>query len=136
MSDRKPRRILLVDDEPSILKVVGRRLELAGYEVVTALDGEEGLSKAKLGRPDAIILDLMMPKLNGFEVCAQLKGDPAHQHIPIIIFTAKGKEMDERLCREIGADAYISKPMQATALLEQLEALLGNVLPGSPPASS
>ena len=129
------RRILLVDDEPAILKVVGRRLELAGYEVVTASDGEEGLSKAQASRPDAIILDLMMPRMDGFQVCERLKKDPAYQHIPIIILTARGKAGDERRLRELGADAYLSKPMQSHALLEQLEALLGNVLPEDrPPA--
>jgi two-component system alkaline phosphatase synthesis response regulator PhoP len=125
----KQRRVLLVDDEPSIIKTVGKRLELAGYEVLTALDGQDGLAKAKVGRPDVIILDLMMPKLSGFEVCNALKADPAYKHIPIIIFTGKGQEMDERLCRELGAEAYISKPHDATTLLEQIEALLSHVLP-------
>ena len=129
------RRVLVVDDEPSIIKVVGKRLEVAGYEVLTAMDGQEGLTKARLGRPDVIVLDLMMPKLNGFEVCAALKQDPQFQHIPIIIFTGKGKGMDEQLCRECGANAYLTKPHRPEELIEQIEALLANVLPDEPPGS-
>lgn len=126
------RRVLLVDDEPSIIKVVGKRLEVAGYEVLIAMDGQEGLTKAKLGRPDVIVLDLMMPKLNGFEVCAALKQDPQFQHIPVIIFTGKGRGMDEQLCRECGANAYLTKPHRPEELIEQIEALLANVLPQTP----
>ena len=123
------RRVLLVDDEPSIIKVVGKRLEVAGYEVLTAMDGDEGLTKARLGKPDVIVLDLMMPKVNGFEVCAALKKDPKYQHIPVVIFTGKGRPMDEQLCRECGANAYITKPHKPEELIEQIEALLAHVLP-------
>ena len=131
MADVK-RRVLLVDDEPSIVKTVGKRLEVAGYEVLVAMDGEDGLAKAQLGHPDVILLDLMLPKKNGFEVCMSLKSDPRYQRIPIIIFTGKGQEMDEQVCRELGADAYISKPHGGSkALLEQIEALLGRFPPPS-----
>ena len=126
------RRVLLVDDEPSIIKVVGKRLQVAGYEVVTAVDGQDGLTKARLGKPDVIILDLMLPKMSGMEVCAALKQDPAYQQIPIIIFTGKGQAMDEKLCRECGANAYITKPHDADTLIEQIEILLANVLPDAP----
>jgi len=122
------RRILLVDDEPSIVKMVGKRLELAGFEVLVAVDGREALSKAKLGRPDAIILDLMLPNVSGLEVCAELKHDPRYRRIPVIIFTGKGQELDEQLCRECGADAYINKSRRAVELIEQLEAVLERTL--------
>ncbi|MBI4598471.1 MAG: response regulator [Candidatus Omnitrophica bacterium] len=128
------RRVLLVDDEPAIVKTVGKRLEVAGYEVLIAMDGEDALTKARLGQPDVIILDLMLPKRSGYDVCSTLKNDPTYRAIPIIIFTGKGQEMDETLCRELGANAYISKPRQAKALIEQIEALLGHVLP-EPPAT-
>ena len=127
------RRVLLVDDEPAIIKVIGKGLEAAGYEVLSAMDGEDAMTKAQLGHPDVIILDLMLPKKSGFEVCAALKKDPQFQRIPIIIFTGKGQEMDEKLCRELGADAYITKPHASKALIEQIEALLANVLPQTPP---
>ena len=127
MNGRKA-RVLLVDDEPGIMKAIGKRLDVSGYEVVTAMDGEAALTKARLGRPDVIILDLMLPKLSGMEVCATLKKEAGTRHIPIIIFTAKGRGMDEQLCRECGADAYINKAQESKALLEQVEALLGTVL--------
>lgn len=126
------KRVLLIDDEASIIKMVSKRLELAGYEVLTAMNGRDGLSKAQLGAPDVIILDLMMPQMSGFEICAALKKDERFKHIPIIIFTGKGQEMDERLCRELGANAYISKPHQAGALIEMIEVLLNKVLQDKP----
>ncbi len=128
------RRVLLIDDDPALLKVVGKRLEVAGYELLTAKDGEEGLTKAQLGAPDVIIVDLVLPKKSGFEICAALKKDSRFQRIPILVFTGKGQEMDERLCREIGADGYLSKPHDAKALIEQIEALLANVLSAPPSA--
>ena len=126
-------RVLLVDDEPSIIKIIGKGLQVAGYEVVTAMDGEEAMTKAQLANPDVILLDLMLPKKSGFEVCAALKKDPRYARIPIIIFTGKGQEMDEKLCRELGANAYLSKPHGAKALIEQIEAILGALPPPSAP---
>ena len=131
---RTQRRVLLVDDEPSIIKVVGKGLEAAGYEVLTALNGRDGLMKAQLGRLDVIVLDLMMPQMSGFEICAALKRDPNCRHIPVIIFTGKGQDMDEKLCRELGAAAYISKPNTSKALVELIEALLGALPPPTGPA--
>ena len=137
MSDKPSRRrVLIVDDEPSILKMVGKRLEVAGYDVMLAQDGEEGLAEARVGSPDIILLDLMLPRKNGFEVCAILKGDPASRHVPVVIFTARGDEADERLCREVGADAYISKPRGMGPLLEQVEALLARFSQDGGPADA
>ena len=133
-NSRKSRRILLVDDEPTILKIVGMRLERAGFEVVMATDGQEALAKARIANPDAILLDLMLPKLSGLEVCAALKQDARYRHIPIVIFTARGNPTDETLCRECGANAYIDKPKGTDALLEQIEILLGRLT--GPAASS
>ena len=131
-------RVLLVDDEPSILKVVGRRLESAGYEVVTAADGQDGLTKVRVGRPDIVLLDLMLPKLSGLEVCAALKSDASLKHIPVIMFTGKGDPMDEQLCRECGANAYVNKPQGTPALLEQIDILLARwtAPPSAPPSPS
>lgn len=123
------RRIRIIDDEPGILKVLTRRLELAGYEVFTAADGQEGLSKARAGAPDLILLDLMLPKLSGFDVCATLKQNDRYRGIPIIILTAKGQSQDKQVCREAGADAYLSKAATSGVILEQIEALLGRMLP-------
>jgi two-component system phosphate regulon response regulator PhoB len=123
MSQEKP-RVLLVDDEPSIIKTVGKRLEAAGYEVMLAMDGQDGLAKAQTAHPDVIILDLMMPWVSGFEVCAVLKKDPRCQHIPIIIYSGTGQADDARRCQELGADAYVPKTDGAAALLAHSNVLL------------
>ena len=117
-------RILLVDDEISLVKMVGKRLEMGGFEVVVAMDGEEALAKAQSERPDLIILDLMLPKLTGFEVCKRLKQDPVLKHIPIVIFTAKAQEKDEQLAMSYGANAYIRKPFRADELFTTIRTLL------------
>jgi DNA-binding response OmpR family regulator len=117
-------RILLVDDEPSIVKMVGKRLEVEGFEVAIAMDGQEGLQKARTERFDLMILDLMLPKLNGYEVCTLLKQDTKYQAVPIILFTAKAQDKDEQLGLECGANAYLRKPFKAPELLEQIKRLL------------
>lgn len=122
-------RILLVDDEPSIVKMVSKRLEVEGYEVSVATDGQDALRKAQTELPNLIILDLMLPKMNGYEVCRLLKFDQKFQHIPIVLFTAKSQDQDEQMGKECGADAYIRKPFKAQELLEQLRALLNREVP-------
>jgi two-component system alkaline phosphatase synthesis response regulator PhoP len=124
-------RILLVDDEPSIVKMVGKRLEVEGFEVLVAMDGQEALTKARGEAPDLIVLDLMLPKLNGYEVCTMLKQDTRFQHIPIVLFTAKAQEKDEQLGMECGANAYVRKPFRAQELLEKIRALIAAAKPQS-----
>lgn len=126
------RRVLVVDDEPAIVKMLSKWLEHAGFEVLVATNGQDGLTKARLGHPEVILLDLMLPQVSGLEICAALKQDERHRHIPIIVFTGKGTPMDEQLCREIGADAYINKPQGMKTLIEQVEALLGRVIRQAP----
>ena len=126
-------RILLVDDEPSIIMMVGKRLEVSGFEVLTARDGQEGLTKAQTETPDLIILDLMLPQLNGFEVCTTLKQDPRYQQIPIVLFSAKTQQKDEDLGRQCGADAYVRKPFKAEELLETIRMLLQRSIDNGPP---
>ena len=125
-------RILLVDDEPSIVKMVGKRLEVEGYEVLVAMDGQEALKKAQTESPTLVILDLMLPKLNGYEVCTMLKQDARYQQIPIIIFSAKSQERDEKLGMECGANAYVRKPFKAQELLDQIRALVKGPTPMAP----
>ena len=124
-------RILLVDDEPSIVKMVGKRLEVEGFDVVVAMDGQEGLAKAQAEHPDLIILDLMLPKLNGYEVCTMLKQDTRYQKIPVVMFTAKAQDKDEKLGMECGANAYVRKPFRAQELMDKIRSLLaGSPQPG------
>lgn len=124
MDNLKRKRILLVDDEPSIIKMVGKRLEVEGFDVVVAMDGEEAFQKAQSENPDLIILDLMLPLLNGYEVCAMLKKDPLSRKIPIALFSARAQEKDEKVGLDCGADRYIRKPFKSQDLMGQVRALL------------
>ena len=116
-------RVLLVDDEPSILKVVGRRLESAGYEVVTAADGQDGLTKVRVGRPDIVLLDLMLPKLSGLEVCAALKSDASLKHIPVIMFTSHGK-LEDIFKSSTNVVGFITKPFNVTDLMNKISSVI------------
>jgi len=118
------KKILVVDDEPDITNMVELRLKAAGYEVVLGGNGEEALKLAKEHNPDLIILDVMMPPPNGFQVCRTLKDDPAYKSIPIILLTAKVSESDKFWGVESGADEYVSKPYNAEELLEKIRGLL------------
>jgi len=118
------KRILIVDDEEDILNVLRFRLEANNYEVLSASDGQEGLNKARFEKPDLIILDLMLPKLDGYKVCRMLKFDENYKSIPIIIFTASAQKKDEEFDMEMGADAYITKPFEPAILLGKMKELL------------
>ena len=109
-------KILLVEDEKNIAKVVVYNLEREGYSVAVARDGEEGLAKARKEAPDLILLDLMIPKTDGLEVCRQLKSDPKTARIPIIMLTAKTQEADRVVGLELGADDYVPKPFSVREL--------------------
>lgn len=119
------KRILIVDDEADLRKMLKFRLEALDYNVSEASDGQEGLDRARLDRPDLIILDLMLPKLDGFKVCRMLKFDERHRHIPIIMFTARAQKKDAELGKEMGVDAYITKPFEPDVLLTKIKELLG-----------
>ena len=123
MTDKKL-RILLVDDEPSIVKMVGKRLEVEGFEVTVAMDGQEGLQKAQSQQQDLIILDLMLPKLNGYEVCGLLKRDSRYEKIPIIMLSARTQEKDEKEGLAAGANVFMTKPFKSQELVERIKALL------------
>ena len=125
-------RILVVDDEPLIVTMLTKHFEEEGFTVLTARDGYEALTKARAETPDVILLDLILPKLNGYEVCTLLKQDTRYQHIPVIMLTAKVQEKDEQLGRACGAQAYVRKPVQINVLLEQIRALLPLKHPARP----
>ena len=120
----KKKRILLVEDEEDMVYAVKLQLEANNYEVITASDGQEGLKKAKEEKPELIILDLMLPKMDGYKVCRLLKFDSNYKHIPIIMFTARAQDGDKRIGAEVGADAYITKPFDPSILLNKIENLL------------
>lgn len=119
------KKILVVDDEPFIVQMVASRLAASGYETVSGADGQEALQKARAEKPDLIILDVMMPKLDGYQACATLKQDVRFQKIPIILFTAKsGDEATQIGIQDCGADALIQKPFDAKVLLDKISELL------------
>lgn len=118
-------RILVVDDEMHIIRIVKYKLESAGYEVLTALNGEDAIRTAKEQKPGLIFLDIMMPGLNGYEVCTRLKNDPATRDIIIIMLSAKGQEADKIKGLEVGVDEYITKPFSPQDLLDRARDLLG-----------
>jgi DNA-binding response OmpR family regulator len=117
------KRILVVDDEMQLVDMVKMRLEANGYSVISAYDGQDGLDKARKERPDLIILDLMLPKIDGYKVCRMLKFDEKYKNIPIILFTARAQQEDEKLGKEVGADAYITKPFEPQVLLDKIKSL-------------
>jgi DNA-binding response OmpR family regulator len=119
------KRILLVDDEPDVQAVVGTRLTAMGFEVLSAKDGQEGLDFARKEAPDAIVLDLMLPKLDGYKVCRMLKFDKAYENIPVIILSAKGSEADKKLAEQAGADAYMVKPFDLKLFTQTIQRLTG-----------
>ncbi len=118
------KKILIIEDEKDLVETVSLRLEANDYEVISAGDGLEGLEKAKKEKPDLIILDLMLPKMDGYKVCRLLKFDEKYKKIPIIIFTACANEADKGIGKEVRADAYITKPFDSHVLLEKIRQLI------------
>ncbi len=120
----KKNKILVVEDEPDLREGIRAILENNDYEVIVAVNGQEGLDKARKEYPDLIILDLMMPKIDGYKVCRLLKFDSQYKQIPIIIFTVRAEKEDEKLAYNSGADAYITKTLESKELLNKIEELL------------
>lgn len=123
MSDKKP-RILLIEDDQDMVEAIRLRLEANKYEVLVARDGLEGLDKARSEKPDLIILDIMLPKLDGFKLCRMLKFDEKYKNVIIIILSAKVQKSDVLRGEEVGADGYITKPFKSEELLEKINELL------------
>lgn len=117
-------KILVVDDENDILELVRYNLETKGYQISLAMTGEEAIESAKSSKPDLIILDLMLPGIDGLEVCRNLKSEPETKKIPIIMLTAKGEEADIVMGLELGADDYITKPFSIKVLIARVRTAL------------
>jgi DNA-binding response OmpR family regulator len=119
-----PKKILIVDDEVDLVEAVRFPLEMEGHHVLVSYNGEDALNQARKENPDLIILDLMLPKLDGYKVCRLLKFDERYKHIPILMLTAKTQEKDKLLGKETGADEYITKPFDMDELLKKVKAYL------------
>ena len=123
-------KVLIVDDEQMLVETIGYNLEKAGFEIVTAFDGEAALSQAQQHRPDLIILDVMLPKASGWEVCRALRQDGVYQTAaPILMLTARGEESDKVIGLELGADDYLVKPFSMRELVARVKALLRRAAP-------
>ena len=118
-------KILVVDDEVYIVHILDFSLGVEGYDVMTAFDGEQALAKVAQDKPDLIVLDIMMPKLDGYETCKRLKSDAATRDIPIILLSAKGRNVDQKVGFEVGADDYITKPFSPRKLVDRINSILG-----------
>jgi DNA-binding response OmpR family regulator len=128
-------KILLVDDEPDALEVLGFKLREAGFTPIFARDGARALASARQDRPDLIVLDLMLPEVDGLEVCKILRRDPATASIPILMLTARAAEMDRVLGLELGADDYVTKPFSPRELVLRIRKLLQRLQAAEEPSA-
>jgi len=122
--------ILLVDDEPDLLESLAIRIKASGYNVLMAIDGLDALKKARTLNPDMIILDLMLPKMDGYKVARLLKFDSRYSHIPILILSARGQDLDKEMAKNAGADDYMVKPFESSDLISRIERLLAKKVGG------
>jgi len=119
------KKILIVDDEVDLVETIRFPLEMEGYTVLVSYNGEDALNQARRERPHLILLDLMLPKLDGYKVCRLLKFDEKFKHIPILMLTAKTQQKDKSMGMETGADEYITKPFDMEELMKKLRSYLG-----------
>ena len=118
------KKILVVDDEVDLVETIRFPLEMEGFQVLVSYNGEDALNQARKESPDLILLDIMLPKLDGYKVCRLLKFDERHKHIPILMLTAKTQARDQQTGMETGADEYITKPFDIDQLMEKVKAYL------------
>ena len=119
------KRVLIAEDEPHIVESLSFVLQRKGYEVEAVFDGETALAQLRSHRPDVMILDVMLPRVNGFEVLKQVKSDAALHSVPVIILTAKGQAQDRRMAEEIGADGFMTKPFSNQEVIDEVRRLTG-----------
>ena len=119
------KRVLIVDDEPNIVISLEFLMNREGFEVSVARDGEEALRKVEESTPDVMLLDVMMPKKTGYEVCQQIRANPSLSGVKIVMLTAKGRDTEVAKGLDLGADAYMTKPFSTKDLVAQVRALLG-----------
>ncbi len=120
------KKILIVEDDPAALRLTSYTLEAEGYEIITAVNGVEALRKAQQEAPDLVVLDIMLPGIDGFEVCHRLRSDPEspQARMPILMLTAKSQEADREMGQKVGGDLYVAKPATPEELTEAVKGLL------------
>ena len=117
--------ILIVEDEPKNMTLTRDLLKISGYETIEAVDGRQGVEKAKSAKPNLILMDIMMPKMDGYAACSEIKADPATKNIPVIMLTAVGYDLNKKLAKQMGADGYVTKPFSRQQLIDAISLLLG-----------
>jgi len=125
MAKKITKKVLIIEDAKHVVMMLESRLRANGYEVISAYDGQQGLERAQKEKPDLIIMDIMLPKLTGDEVCKKLKQDKELATIPIIVLTALARRQDIKLAEQLGVDAYITKPFMPDVLLSKIRELIG-----------
>jgi len=117
--------ILIVEDEPKNMTLTRDLLKISGYETIEARDGKESVEKAKAAKPNLILMDIMMPKMDGYAACTAIKADQSTRHIPVVMLTAVGYDLNKKLAKQMGADGYVTKPFSRQQLLDAITPLLG-----------
>jgi CheY-like chemotaxis protein len=118
--------ILIVEDDPKSMTLTNDLLRISGYTTVQAADGVQGVAQAKSSKPDLILMDIMMPKKDGYSACSEIKKDPVTKNIPVIMLTAVGYDLNRMLAKQVGADGYVTKPFSRQQLVDAMSPLLGN----------
>lgn len=118
--------ILVVEDDPKSMTLTRDMLKLSGYTTIEAIDGEQGIELARIRKPDLILMDIMMPKVDGYSACKAIKTDKVIKNIPVVMLTAVGYELNKKLAKQLGADGYITKPFSLQELVDTINSILTN----------
>jgi CheY-like chemotaxis protein len=116
--------ILIVEDEPKNMTLTRDLLKISGYETIEAVDGKQGVEKAKSAKPNLILMDIMMPKMDGYSACREIKADQSTKNIPVVMLTAVGFDLNKKLAKQMGADGYVTKPFSRQQLIDAISPLL------------
>jgi CheY-like chemotaxis protein len=116
--------ILIVEDEPKNMTLTRDLLKISGYETIEAVDGKQGVEKAKSAKPNLILMDIMMPKMDGYSACREIKADQSTKNIPVVMLTAVGYDLNKKLAKQMGADGYVTKPFSRQQLIDAISPLL------------
>ena len=116
--------ILIVEDEPKNMTLTRDLLKISGFQTIEAVDGVQGVEKAKASKPDLILMDIMMPRMEGYAACREIKADQSTRLIPVVMLTAVGYDLNKKLAKQMGADGYVTKPFNRQQLLDAIDPLL------------
>ena len=118
------KQYLIVEDEPKNMTLTRDLLKISGYETIEAWDGRQGVEKAKSAQPNLILMDIMMPKMDGYAACSAIKADQSTKNIPVVMVTAVGFDLNKKLAKQMGADGYVTKPFSRQQLMDAISPLL------------